>query len=265
MHKTFMPSTSRLTMSTSASDVLVGKDETQAQLMSEEIILVSPADAVIGKMSKKDSHLVSNNLPLHRAFSLFLFDSAGRMLLQRRAAEKVTFPSYWTNTVCSHPLHNAAELGEEDGDDSVVGAKRAAIRKLGHELGVKEGSLGIADLTFMTRVHYRAENGDGVWGEHEVDYVFVAQRDVELRPEPNEVSDVRYVDQKELKELFAEADKSEGTLLTPWFQHIVNGFGWPWWDRLLEKGPPGLEGLRDPHMVHHMGDCGVHCSRPHGT
>lgn len=245
---------------TSTSDVLAGKDETQAQLMAEEVILVDHNDNVTGKMSKKDSHLGSNDLPLHRAFSLFLFDSAGRMLLQRRAGEKVTFPLYWTNTVCSHPLHNPRELGEEDGNDSVTGAKRAAIRKLKHELGVQIGELKTSDLTFMTRVHYRADSGDGVWGEHEVDYVFIAQADLELAPEPNEVCAVQYVDQNELKGMFRKAESGQ-LLLTPWFRHIVNGFGWPWWDRLLEKGPAGLEGLRDLHTVHHMGNCGTRCTR----
>lgn len=50
---------------------------------------------------------------LHRAFSVFLFDRQGRLLLQQRADDKITFPSYWTNTCCSHPLNKPDELEEE--------------------------------------------------------------------------------------------------------------------------------------------------------
>jgi isopentenyl-diphosphate delta-isomerase type 1 len=51
---------------------------------------------------------------LHRAFSVFLFDSQNRLLLQQRATEKITFPDMWTNTCCSHPLNTASELVEEE-------------------------------------------------------------------------------------------------------------------------------------------------------
>lgn len=51
---------------------------------------------------------------LHRAFSVFLFNSKGELLLQQRAPEKITFPEYWTNTCCSHPLYNPDELPEEN-------------------------------------------------------------------------------------------------------------------------------------------------------
>lgn len=51
---------------------------------------------------------------LHRAFSVFLFDSQNRLLLQQRATEKITFPDMWTNTCCSHPLNTPSELIEEE-------------------------------------------------------------------------------------------------------------------------------------------------------
>jgi isopentenyl-diphosphate Delta-isomerase len=50
---------------------------------------------------------------LHRAFSVFIFNSKGELLLQQRASEKITFPDYWTNTCCSHPLYTPDELPEE--------------------------------------------------------------------------------------------------------------------------------------------------------
>lgn len=116
-------------------------DEEQARLMEERCILVTPEDVAYGEDSKKTckssvtlyhtacaaravawrltddpGHLMTNiaNGLLHRAFSVFLFrPSDGRLLLQRRADEKITFPGMWTNTCCSHPLSIKAELVEE--------------------------------------------------------------------------------------------------------------------------------------------------------
>lgn len=233
-------------------DVLAGSDPEQIRLMNERVILVDEKDNVIGNMSKKDSHLISNDLPLHRAFSVFLFDEKGRMLLQQRAAEKVTFPLYWTNTVCSHPLHIPSELGDEDNGDAVAGTKRAAIRKLSHELGIRRGDVKMDDLRYMTRILYRAPCDDGIWGEHELDYVFVAQKNVHLNPSVNEIKDVRYVTQSELRDMFNRDGGADGTRLTPWFKHIVNGFGWSWWDSVLSSGAPRLSNHEDTVRIHTM-------------
>ena len=114
-------------------------------------------------------HLMSNinRGLLHRAFSLFLFNpTTKKLLLQQRAAEKITFPNQWTNTCCSHPLHNALELGM-DFERSIMGVKRAAQRKLGHELGIQAGEVPLENMRFLTRVHYLSPSGEGVWGEHE--------------------------------------------------------------------------------------------------
>lgn len=102
---------------------------------------------------------------LHRAFSVFLFDSNKRLLLQQRATEKITFPDMWTNTCCSHPLGIPGETGAEL-DAAVLGVKRAAQRKLGHELGIKPEQVPLDKFEFFTRIHYRAPS-DGKWGEHE--------------------------------------------------------------------------------------------------
>lgn len=232
-------------------DALEGVDPEQAKLMSEEVILVDHQDEVVGSMSKKDAHLTANNLPLHRAFSVFLFDSKRRMLLQKRAKTKVTFPSYWTNTVCSHPLHCPAEMGQNDAGNTVKGAKRAAIRKLSHELGILPEAIHMNDLTFMTRVMYRSPSGCGVWGEHELDYVFFAQTDVALKPEPNEVEETRYVTRKELKDMFAEAAQSDSVKLTPWFALIVQKLAWPWWDVLFSESP-NLKDFQDDKIHNYI-------------
>jgi isopentenyl-diphosphate Delta-isomerase len=71
-------------------------------------ILVDTDDNIQGSASKADAHKFKSGQPtglLHRAFSVFLFDSQKRLLLQRRADSKITFPGVWTNTCCSHQLH----------------------------------------------------------------------------------------------------------------------------------------------------------------
>lgn len=102
---------------------------------------------------------------LHRAFSVFLFDEQNRLLLQQRATEKITFPDMWTNTCCSHPLAVSTETGSTL-PESIEGVKRAAQRKLEHELGIKIEQVPIDKFRFLARIHYKAPS-DGKWGEHE--------------------------------------------------------------------------------------------------
>jgi isopentenyl-diphosphate Delta-isomerase len=102
---------------------------------------------------------------LHRAFSVFLFNDKNELLLQQRASEKITFPDMWTNTCCSHPLGIPGETGSVL-TDAVEGVKRAAQRKLDHELGIKKEQVPIDKFRFLTRIHYKAPS-DGKWGEHE--------------------------------------------------------------------------------------------------
>lgn len=102
---------------------------------------------------------------LHRAFSVFLFDRSNRLLLQQRASEKITFPDMWTNTCCSHPLGVPGETGIKL-EEAIQGTKRAAIRKLDQELGIKAEYVPLEMFKFLTRIHYKAPS-DGKWGEHE--------------------------------------------------------------------------------------------------
>ena len=117
------------------SDIdLSNHDPTQIKLLAEKCILVSTDDKVIGADTKKECHLNTNIEAgmLHRAFSVFLFNAQGELLLQQRSLAKITFPEYFTNTCCSHPLYRPEELEEKD----EIGVKRAAQRKLEHELGI---------------------------------------------------------------------------------------------------------------------------------
>lgn len=102
---------------------------------------------------------------LHRAFSVFLFNSDKRLLLQQRASEKITFPDMWTNTCCSHPLGIPGETGSEL-DAAILGVKRAAQRKLEQELGIPPEQVPLEKFEFFTRIQYKAPS-DGKWGEHE--------------------------------------------------------------------------------------------------
>ena len=80
---------------------LAGHDEQQAALMAESLIAVDEWDNVLGPISKVEAHRGPGQF--HRAFSLLVFDSQQRLLLQKRSEDKVTFPGVWANTCCSHP------------------------------------------------------------------------------------------------------------------------------------------------------------------
>ncbi|KAB8275616.1 NUDIX hydrolase domain-like protein [Aspergillus minisclerotigenes] len=148
----------------------------------------------------------------HRAFSCFVFDSQRRLLLQQRADKKVTFPMMWTNTCCSHPLDIPGERGT-DFESAILGAKRAARRKLEQELGIKPEQVQLEDFHFLTRVHYKAPS-DGKWGEHEMDYILFIQADVDHAVNRNE----------DLKNMFA----TPGLQDTPWFKLICESLLFKW-------------------------------------
>jgi len=222
-------------------------DKEQARLMEERVILVDRDDNVTGHESKVNSHHMSGGLLLHRAFSVFLFDAQKRMLLQKRASVKATFASFWTNACCSHPLYVDDELSP--GGDTVRGAQNAAVRKLSHELGVRGGSVDPKELFYLTRIHYRAPSG-GEWGEHEIDYVFFLQKDVELNPSSNEIDEVKYVTPSELQDMFDREAKDE-VKITPWFKYIMQSVGFSWWEKL---GTPALREAVDRDNILRFGD-----------
>uniref|UniRef100_A0A6B2LGU1 isopentenyl-diphosphate Delta-isomerase n=1 Tax=Arcella intermedia TaxID=1963864 RepID=A0A6B2LGU1_9EUKA len=225
-------------MSTTHS--LEGYDQEQVKLLEEMVILTDPQDRNIGYESKKNSHLVENIKKgmLHRAFSVFLFNSKGELLLQQRAKEKITFPAHWTNTCCSHPLSFPDEIIEKD----QLGVRTAAIRKLEHELGIPQTTFEPQDFTYLTRLHYEASS-DETWGEHEIDYILFVKRDVHLNINNNEVMAYRYVTPQQLKELFQQ----DGLKITPWFKLIVENFIFKWWEKLED-----LSSFQDPSTIHKL-------------
>ncbi|XP_019194619.1 PREDICTED: isopentenyl-diphosphate Delta-isomerase I-like [Ipomoea nil] len=210
-------------------------DAVQRRLMfDDECILVDENDRVVGHDTKYNCHLMekieSENL-LHRAFSVFLFNSNYELLLQQRSATKVTFPLVWTNTCCSHPLYRDSELIEEN----ALGVRNAAQRKLLDELGIPAEDVPVDEFTTLGRILYKAPS-DGRWGEHELDYLLFIVRDVGMRPNPDEVADVKYVNREQLKEILRKANAGEdGIKLSPWFRLVVENFLFKWWDH-VEKG-----------------------------
>lgn len=157
----------------------------------QEVILVNELDEVIGSMEKMEAH---EKALLHRAFSVFLFDKNGNMLLQKRAATKYHSPSLWTNACCSHPMP-----GET--------TQQAALRRLQEELGIT------ATIKKAFHFTYKAEFDNGLT-EHEFDHVFVGEFEDELHLNREEVSDTCY---KSMNEIKNEMEHHAGHY-TAWFK-----------------------------------------------
>jgi isopentenyl-diphosphate delta-isomerase len=137
--------------------------------ITEHVVLVDASDQPLGEMEKMEAHRRGT---LHRAFSVFVFNSRGELLLQRRAAGKYHSAGLWTNTCCSHP-----RPGE--------GTHAAAERRLREEMGMD------CQVEWQFSFLYRSELDAGMI-EHELDHVFVAHSDTLPVPDPLEVSDWRW-------------------------------------------------------------------------
>ncbi|MBJ84181.1 MAG: hypothetical protein CMB52_01515 [Euryarchaeota archaeon] len=205
-----------------------GYDSEQVSMMDEQVILVDENDQPLGSMSKVDAHRGAG--VLHRAFSILLFDENNRLLLQKRASHKITFPSVWANTVCSHPLFVDHEL--MDGGALGDGSKNAAIRKMYQELGIDEGDVPFEQIHFITRMLYKAR-ADDIWVEHELDHILFARTSSELNvnANPNEVSEIAWVTQDELEQWLNDTSEKRG-VIAPWFRLIAENILPEWWGNL---------------------------------
>lgn len=167
--------------------VYESRHEEHVVLVEEHVVLVDEHDRVLGVAPKHSVHGATT--PLHRGFSLFLFDGARRVLAQRRAAAKVTWPLVWSNSCCGHPA-----LGEP--------VELAARRRLRDELGLDT----VAALCVMLPDYRYRASRDGV-EENELCPVLVARlpAGVDLRPDPEEIAELRWVVWEEfLAELTAD-------------------------------------------------------------
>ncbi|SJM88302.1 probable Isopentenyl-diphosphate Delta-isomerase [Zygosaccharomyces bailii] len=241
--------------STSSSEdvtdtVFSGHDEEQIKLMNENCIVLDWNDTAVGAGTKKLCHLMKNIEKglLHRAFSVFIFNNKGELLLQQRAVEKITFPDLWTNTCCSHPLCIDDELGLDGSLQAKVdGAKTAAVRKLEQELGIpQQQTKKRGEFHFLNRIHYMAASNEP-WGEHEIDYIFFYKlnknQDLTVQPNPNEVKDYRWVDAQALKEMFANPEYK----FTPWFKLICESYLFAWWGQLED-----LSSVENDPKIHRL-------------
>ena len=157
---------------------------------SEQVILVDATDTVVGVREKLRAH---EEGVLHRAFSVFVFDDDGALLLQRRARTKYHSPGLWTNTCCSHP---------RPGESLELGTRRRLREEMGFD----------CELRWRFHFTYRAELPNGLV-EHELDHVFSGTWTGVPRPDPREVDDWRWYSRAEL----AAAIRARPHEFTAWF------------------------------------------------
>lgn len=146
-------------------------------MATEQLILVDAEDRELGVGDKLQTHLTGT---LHRAFSIFVFDSHHRLLIQKRAQTKYHSAGLWSNTVCGHPRPGEGTLA-------------AAHRRLAEEMGFA------CELHFAFGFVYRAELSNQLI-EHEYDHVFVGSFDGEPEPETLEVEEWRWISMSELRD-----------------------------------------------------------------
>lgn len=163
----------------------------------EFVVLVDENDKEVGVMEKMLAHQEG---VLHRAFSVFIFNSQNQLLLQQRAGGKYHSPLLWTNTCCSHP-----RLGET--------VLQAAERRLHEEMRM------VCPLMHKMTFTYKAVLDQGLI-EHEYDHVFVGTTDAEPDPNPDEVAAWRYITMAELEhEMATNSDQ-----YTAWFTICYNKY-----------------------------------------
>lgn len=159
---------------------------------SEQLILVDRDDNEMGFISKADAHDGAG--VLHRAFSLFLFNGAGELLLQQRAPGKRLWGGFWSNSCCSHPRR---------GESMQVATSRRLLDELNFE----------TDLEYVYRFCYEASFGDA-GSENELCHVFLGRVTGEVRPNDSEISAIRFLAPADLDAELAEYPEH----FTPWFK-----------------------------------------------
>ena len=193
-------------------------DEIQSEMMGEMCLVVDIDDNVIGAESKLSCH--KDDGIRHRAFSVLIFDSQGRLLVQKRSTQKITFPGVWANSCCSHPLDIESENTGNDG------VKNAARRKLDQELGIPMGISEDWAFQHIGRMEYSCRWNED-WIEREVDHIMVVNSDTEVEHNENEISEVRWVDSDEISRMMSGEGDWSGEVIAPWFRLIWQKFAIP--------------------------------------
>ena len=190
-------------------------DEVQSEMMAEMCLIVDKQDNVIGSETKRNCHWGSGIR--HRAFSVLIFDSQGRLLVQKRSAEKITFPGVWANSCCSHPLDMKSE------NDGSEGVENAARRKLDQELGIPLEITETWSFHHIGKMEYSCR-WDKDWIEREIDHIMVVQADTEVNHNENEISDVLWADPLEIGRMMEGNGKWNDEVVAPWFRLIWEKF-----------------------------------------
>jgi isopentenyl-diphosphate delta-isomerase len=159
---------------------------------SEQLILVDDHDREIGFKAKTDCHLGKG--VLHRAFSIFVFNSGNELLLQQRSPAKMLWPGYWSNTCCSHPRRGEMMA-------------TAVTRRLEQELGFS------CPLEYLYKFKYQAQFG-AVGAEHELCSVYFGRYDGPVDVNVNEIAAWRFVGVEDLEAELAARPET----FTPWFK-----------------------------------------------
>ncbi|HWP38762.1 MAG TPA: isopentenyl-diphosphate Delta-isomerase [Gemmatimonadales bacterium] len=183
------------------ADVDTPGDVARFSVMTQDmVVLVDADDHEVGSAEKLAVHREGR---LHRAFSVFLHDGQGRLLLQRRASHKYHSGGLWSNTCCGHPRPGEA-------------TNEAARRRLREEMGVD------TDLEPVISFVYREEVGQGLV-EHELDHVFVGRIEGAPQPNPEEVSEWRWVKVEDLRADLGEHPDRYTVWLKPALEGLIKG------------------------------------------
>jgi isopentenyl-diphosphate delta-isomerase len=166
--------------------------------MEDILILVNELDEPCGQMEKLKAHQIG---ALHRAFSVFIFNSKGELLLQQRANEKYHSSGLWTNTCCSHP-----RIGEKTNE--------AVDRRLMEEMGMK------CATTFAFSFLYHAPMENGLI-EHEFDHVYFGYSDDLPLPEESEVRDWKYISLNQLQREIEQSPENFTAWLTICLDKVI--------------------------------------------
>ena len=158
----------------------------------EQLILVDREDREVGYLSKADAH--DGNGVLHRAFSLFLFNDNGELLLQQRAPDKRLWGGFWSNSCCSHPRR---------GESLEVATRRRLRDELNFETG----------LEHVYWFCYEAQFG-AAGAENELCHVYLGRASADVVPNDSEIAAIRYVAPRRLEAEFA----TRPDVFTPWFK-----------------------------------------------
>ncbi len=165
--------------------------------MEEKVILVSEDDQQLGLMGKMEAH---KKAVLHRAFSIFVFNKKGELLLQQRALDKYHSPGLWTNTCCSH---------QRDGESNIEAGHRRIQEEMGFYCELKE-------LFWFV---YKAAFDNGLT-EHELDHVMIGSYEDDPIINPEEVASFKWMPLEDVKKDM----KDQPELYTEWFKIIFNEY-----------------------------------------